>query len=200
MKKLLIALLFLIIVLSLSGFFFRDKIHKYIVAYSVDDFQSCVDGGFAVAESYPRQCFLPNGESFTEIIPTPDPNVSPTPSIVPSPFPTHQSISITSPKPGSIISQRVTIVGKAKGSWFNEGRFPVFVLDEEDKEVGSGSAIAQVDIFSSEEYIPFAATISLDPDKSSPGSIKFVQDSPSGLTGNEFTYQIPVFIEFQESE
>jgi hypothetical protein len=32
------------------------------------DFDTCIQAGFPVQESYPRQCRLPNGEMFVEVI------------------------------------------------------------------------------------------------------------------------------------
>ncbi len=35
----------------------------------IDTFEACAAAGYPVGESYPRQCFVPNGPSFTEVIP-----------------------------------------------------------------------------------------------------------------------------------
>jgi hypothetical protein len=35
----------------------------------IDSFQMCLDAGYPVAESYPRQCHTPDGRGFTEDLP-----------------------------------------------------------------------------------------------------------------------------------
>jgi hypothetical protein len=36
---------------------------------SVNSFEECQEAGYPVAESYPRQCFTPDGRGFTEDVP-----------------------------------------------------------------------------------------------------------------------------------
>ena len=36
---------------------------------AIDSFDTCIAAGYPIAESYPRQCFTPDGKSFTELIP-----------------------------------------------------------------------------------------------------------------------------------
>jgi putative hemolysin len=44
---------------------------KFEDYFKITDFQQCVDAGFPVMESYPRQCRTPDGRIFTEVIPEP---------------------------------------------------------------------------------------------------------------------------------
>lgn len=197
MKKIFVVLLILIILVAISGFVFRDKINDYIVSYSVSNFEECEAYGFPVAESFPRQCFTPIGQSYVEIIPTVDPNLSPTPSIIPSPYPTHESIIIVSPRAGSLVSEKITIVGRARGEWFFEGVFPIKILNNDGEEIASGIAVAQENSYT-EEYVPFAATVTVDTEENTSGFIEFQKDNPSGLQENSESYQIPIIIGVSE--
>lgn len=197
MKKIFIVLLILIILVAISGFVFRDKINDYIVSYNVSNFEECEAYGFPVAESFPRQCFPPAGKSYTEVIPTIDPDLSPTPSIIPSPYPTHESIVIVSPRAGSLVSEKITIVGRAKGEWFFEGVFPVAVVSDSGEELAQTLAVAQEDSYSA-DYVPFTATVTVNIDENTVGYIEFQKDNPSGLPENSMSYQIPIIIENSE--
>ena len=35
---------------------------------TISSFEECVEAGYPVAESYPEQCFVPDGPSFTRIV------------------------------------------------------------------------------------------------------------------------------------
>jgi hypothetical protein len=36
--------------------------------YTITNFQECLDAGYPAMESYPRQCAVPGGDTFTEIL------------------------------------------------------------------------------------------------------------------------------------
>jgi hypothetical protein len=36
--------------------------------YAITNFQECIDAGYPAMESYPRQCAVPGGDTFTEIL------------------------------------------------------------------------------------------------------------------------------------
>ncbi len=61
-KVLLISLGLIILGVSLFFLFFVEGQN----GKDVKSFQDCVDAGYPVMESYPRQCSVPNGESFVE--------------------------------------------------------------------------------------------------------------------------------------
>ena len=60
-------LLLIICLLIIGGVFFvnyQDDKNKE----SINSFEECVEAGYPVAESYPEQCFVPDGPSFTRVI------------------------------------------------------------------------------------------------------------------------------------
>ena len=59
-KKILLIIVFLLIIFGLA-FLMDDS-----SGLEVSNFQECLDAGYPVMESYPRQCSVPTGETFVE--------------------------------------------------------------------------------------------------------------------------------------
>lgn len=70
-NKIIIAIIASAIVILAAGyfwyFFFKGTFQKIQPA----SFEECVAAGYPIAESYPRQCFTPDGKGFVEIIKQP---------------------------------------------------------------------------------------------------------------------------------
>jgi hypothetical protein len=89
-------------------------------------------------------------------------------------------ISIDSPLLSQKISSPVTITGKARGSWFFEGSFPVEITTEDGTIIGKGIGQANGDWMTT-SYVPFSATITFTkPANSASGYIILRKDNPSG--------------------
>ena len=67
-------------------------------------------------------------------------------------------ISVDSPRIKEKVSSPFTISGKARGSWFFEGSFPVILTDWDGKIIAKGIAKAQGEWMTT-EYVPFTATL-----------------------------------------
>jgi Immunoglobulin-like domain of bacterial spore germination len=143
----------------------------------VSDFRSCASAGFPIMESFPRQCRGPDGTTYRE-----------------SPRDTDGDavdIHVTSLLPDGIISGTASIFGKARGTWFFEGSFPIVVKNADGDVVAQGIATAQGD-WMTEEFVPFEATIEIPPSASGNGTVVFMKDNPSGLPENDASMRIPV--------
>ena len=105
-------------------------------------------------------------------------------------------IIVDSPALGAAVHSPVTINGRAVGSWFFEGSFPVVVVDWDGKVIGQGTAKAEGDWMTS-DLVPYTATISYatqtDP-YSHDGSIILKKDNPSGLPEHDAALEYPVAI------
>lgn len=67
-NKIIIAIIAaVIVVLAAWQLFFKGTFQKFQPA----SFEECVAAGYPIAESYPRQCFTPDGKSFTETVEQP---------------------------------------------------------------------------------------------------------------------------------
>lgn len=105
-------------------------------------------------------------------------------------------IRLTSPLPNTEIASPVTITGEARGSWYFEANFPVFLTDWDGKIIGQGIAKAEGDWMTT-EFVPFKATLDFDTSLisgqySRSGTLILKKDNPSGLPEHDDALEIPV--------
>ena len=89
-------------------------------------------------------------------------------------------------KSGDILSVDDVIIGRAPGSWFFEGSFPVRIFDQEGDEIAALFAVTEED-WMQEGYIPFTLELRsnlIDLDEESIVVFQFEKDNPSGLDEN----------------
>ena len=146
------------------------------------NFEECVQEGNPVMESYPRQCNTKDGRHFTEVL-----------GVVSE---KDDLIRVTSPLPGDTISNPLTITGEARGSWFFEASFPVFLTDWDGKIIGQGIAQAKGDWMTT-DYVPFTATLTFATpaeNYSDKGTLILKKDNPSGLPEYDNALEMQVHI------
>ena len=100
-------------------------------------------------------------------------------------------IQIDSPLENSIITNPVTIRGKARGNWYFEASFPVEILDEDGTVLWQGPIQAQGDWMTS-EFVPFSQTITFKAPKGTSGQIIFHKDNPSGDPARDESVSVSV--------
>ena len=144
----------------------------------VTDFESCIAAGNPAMESYPRKCRTADGLHFVED--------------VGDDLYKSDLVRVTSPRPNTLISGPIRIVGEARGYWFFEGDFPVEILDSEGNIIFEHFAIAE-DEWMTEEFVPFTATFPLQAsDLDTSGKIVLHKANPSGLSEHDDSFEIPV--------
>lgn len=143
----------------------------------VNDFNGCVSAGYAVAESYPRQCSTPDGRTFVEDIG--------------NELEKTDLIRIASPRPNDTIQSPIRITGEARGFWFFEASFPVKIYDANGKELGTAIATATED-WMTEEFVPFEAMMEFKAPTTAAGTLVLQKDNPSGLPENDDKLVVPV--------
>lgn len=105
-------------------------------------------------------------------------------------------IRLETPLPNQVISSPLIIKGQARGFWFFEASFPVFLVDWDGRIIAQGIANAKSDWMTS-EFVPFEATLIFTPDKnvySDKGALILKKDNPSGLPANDDALEIPIII------
>ena len=142
---------------------------------AVNSFEECVKAGNAVMESYPRQCNTPDGKHFTENIANNGMS---------------DQIVVYNPQPDETAKSPLTIVGRARGTWFFEAQFPIKIVDANNKELGNTVAHAAGD-WMTEDFVPFTATLTFST-STSEGKLILKNDNPSGLPANDKQLSIPV--------
>lgn len=132
-------------------------------------------------ESYPRQCRY-NNQTFVEDIG--------------NELEKSDLIRIDFPRPNEIISSPLIIKGEARGAWFFEASFPIFLTDWDGKIIAQGIATTKSN-WMTEDFVPFEATLDFSVDKnaySNKGSLILKKDNPSGLPENDDALEIPVVL------
>lgn len=176
---LIISLAALALVFLGAGYWY---VHQQAVP-PITSFSECAAAGNPVMESNPRQCLTKDGMHFTE-------------EIVTQPTGKEDLIQVTSPTSGSTITSPVMVTGKARGTWFFEASFPIYVVDWDGLIIGEGHATADGEWMTS-EFVPFTALISFDTSKirgnySNRGTLILKKDNPSGLPEHDDAVEIPI--------
>ena len=120
MKPLIYFIIALVVIAGGIALFNSDK---NAVDSEINDFTACVNAGYPVMESYPRQCKTPDGRNFVEEIG--------------NGLEKADLIKVSTPLLNSEIKSPLTIKGEARGFWFFEASFPVSLLD------GNGDVVFQ---------------------------------------------------------
>lgn len=107
-------------------------------------------------------------------------------------------IVVTSPAPGATIgagsgTSTITIIGKARGSFYFEASFPVSIVDWDGRIIAEGHAEAQGDWMTS-DFVPFSATLTYtEPEGSNKrGTLILHNDNPSGDPARDKALEIPI--------
>ena len=107
-----------------------------------------------------------------------------------------KDLILQTPLPNQTISSPLIISGQARGSWFFEASFPVFLVDWDGRIIAQGVAQAKSDWMTT-GFVPFEATLTFTVDKnvySNRGALILKKDNPSGLPDNDDSLEIPVII------
>ncbi|HWH16446.1 MAG TPA: Gmad2 immunoglobulin-like domain-containing protein [Candidatus Paceibacterota bacterium] len=155
-------------------------------ALSVLSFADCVAAGYPVMESYPRQCKTPDGRTYAEELPPPEPtyvNAS------------ADMIRVTNPTPGAVTGKSFTVKGEARGNWFFEASFPIEVRDAAGNLLTT--VVAQADgEWMTTEFVPFTAEVTVDDSFIGEAVLTLKKDNPSGLPENDASMSFPFTIEY----
>ncbi len=171
-----------LLLISGGGYLIYKNFNKAPKIILVNNFEECLAAGSAVMESYPRQCRY-NGVTFTE-------NIG-------NELKKANLIRLNSPRPNQTIQSPVLITGEARGVWFFEASFPVFLTNWDGLIIAQGIATAKGD-WMTNNFVPFEATLTFIADKnvySNRGTLILRKDNPSGLPQNDDALEIPVIIQ-----
>jgi eight-cysteine-cluster-containing protein len=147
----------------------------------VSTFEECSSYGFPVIDSYPRQCHTPGGGVFYEKIKRDTNDKS---DLIVVDFSSFNPDFIESP---------LIIKGKARGPWFFEADFPVFLYDVKNNLITTSIATAEGD-WMTEEFVNFSTTLTFDKPDTKSGTLVLEKSNPSGLPENKDSLEI--FVKF----
>jgi len=144
----------------------------------ITSFEECVKAGYPILESYPEQCQTPDGQNFVHQIQVDDKS---------------DKIIVNDIPENTEISSPLVITGQARGFWFFEASFPVALEDATGQTIAF--SIAQADgEWMTEDFVPFATTLTFGSTTSTTGTLVFKKNNPSGLPENDDELRIPVKI------
>jgi len=145
----------------------------------ITNFMECLEAGNAVMESYPRQCRA-GGEVFVEHVGNELDKLN--------------LIRLNYPRPNQGISSPLVVKGEARGMWYFEADFPVFLVNWDGLIIAQGIAQAQGD-WMTEEFVPFEVTLEFDASEEvyNRGALILKKDNPSGLPEHDDALEIPIF-------
>jgi hypothetical protein len=182
MKKIIVTLLALGVIIV--GFVFVYRKANSPVISEITSFEDCADYGYAVMESYPRQCRTPDGRLFVE-------EITPTITYINA---SSDKIVVDTPFPGAVTGKQYEIMGKAAG-WYFEASFPVRVLDKDGNILWQGPAQAQGDWMTA-EFVPFKVTAIIPESYIGPATLLLEKDNPSGEPQFDASMSFPFTIEY----
>lgn len=111
---------------------------------------------------------------------------------------------ILTPAKDTVITSPVSISGRARGTWFFEGSFPVEVYDSNNKLLGTSTAKfvpkSENETWMTENFVDFSGEIKFSQSAIDTGYILFKKDNPSGLAQNDESYKLPVKFSIPDNE
>ena len=175
--------IFVFLFLAVFGIFYIDGVLQKekidIPPFVVNDFESCTKvEGSVILESYPRQCRFKNGEMFSEDIG--------------NELELIDLIILNNQHPNQEISSPLIVLGRARGSWFFEGDFPIRLLDSRGKELATSTAQTN-DNWTTDNFVSFRATLEFkSPILFKSGRLVLEKANPSGLVQNSVQLEVPI--------
>ena len=101
-------------------------------------------------------------------------------------------IVVDSPGPGEVISSPLKVHGRARGTWFFEGDFPLILKDQMGTVIGKSYATAKGD-WMTKDFVPFEGTITFEkPATGHRGTLVFKKDNPTDRPELDDAMELPV--------
>ncbi|HRN70959.1 MAG TPA: Gmad2 immunoglobulin-like domain-containing protein [Candidatus Woesebacteria bacterium] len=177
MRKLLSIIFILVLAGAAIYFFFFFQKQEQIA--QVTNFEECVTAGNPIMESYPAQCHA-NGQTFTQDIGNEIEKMD--------------LIQIIQPRPNTIVTSPLIIQGNARGNWFFEGTFEVYILDENGTEIARSFAQAQED-WMTENFVYYESKLIFEKPTTVKGTLVLEKQNASGLPEHDDKLLVPVLFE-----
>lgn len=159
-------------------------------ASEVLSFEACVQAGYLVMESFPRQCKTPDGRTYAE-----EPTQAQLDLQIAYSNATANDVVVSNPMSGSVTGKSFRVTGKARGTWYFEASFPVRILDAKGAVIATGIAQAKEEWMTT-EFVPFDVEIKVPDSYIGPAMLMLQKDNPSGLVEKDASISIPFTIEY----
>jgi hypothetical protein len=104
---------------------------------------------------------------------------------------TSELITLRAPRPNAILRSPLTLEGSARGPWFFEASFPVYLVDADGDTIAVGPATAEGE-WMTEAFVPFKATLTFTPPAAETGTLILAKSNASGLPEHGAEVRIPI--------
>ena len=104
-----------------------------------------------------------------------------------------ENVKVSSPRPDSTVLKTFTVIGEARGTWYFEASFSIFIIDANGVKVGQGIAQA-AENWMTEDFVPFTAQVTVE-NSPGPAILVLLKDNPSGLPENDDSVSFPIVIQ-----
>lgn len=103
-------------------------------------------------------------------------------------------IVVASPIKDSEVTSPLSVAGRARGSWFFEGSFPILLLDTYGNVIAEGHATAQGE-WTTTEFVKFIGDLEFSNYiKGSKAKLVLKKDNPTGLPEHDDSFEIPILL------
>jgi len=144
---------------------------------NITNFERCLEAGYSVMESYPRQCRGPEDKLFVE-------NIG-------NELEKSDLIVVNNPRPNQEITSPLLIEGEARGVWFFEGDFPVRLYKNDGTLIAEHYVSAQGE-WMAESFVGFTGELEFGFPNTKEGVLILEKDNSSGIVDYNNELRIPV--------
>ena len=117
---------------------------------------------------------------------------TPTPTVPPAQPATKDGlIELQSPLPGALIQSPLAVTGQARGPWYFEASFPVYLLNAAGDTIARTPAQAEGEWMTT-NMVPFKATITFTAPAGESGTLILSKSNASGLPEHDDELRVPV--------
>lgn len=103
------------------------------------------------------------------------------------------TVQVVSPLPEDRVTSPIIVRGRARGTWFFEGSFPVILTDWDGRIIAEVPAQAEGEWMTT-DWVPFTATVSFTkPTYGERGALILKKDNPSGLPQYDDAREMTIF-------
>lgn len=174
-KRAKISIVVLLLLVGAFGAYYFYQQKRQIA--QISSFEQCAEAGFPILDSYPAQCRVSDGRSFTQDIG--------------NELEFSDEFLISNPRPNQKVSSPLKVEGKARGTWYFEANFSGELFDDNNRLLGTVILTAQEE-WMSEDFVPFEGLLEFLAPSTGKGRLIFKNANPSGLPENEKEIVVPV--------
>jgi hypothetical protein len=105
--------------------------------------------------------------------------------------PEASGLEVINIKQDDVVASPLIVSGRAKGTWYFEGEFPIRIMDGQGNFFAEGNAIAKGE-WMTPNWVPFEATLKFQKPSTKNGFLYLMKNDPSGMPQNSYSVSVPI--------